>query len=592
MTRKHKILIVDDDPAVLDAYRRILSAPAGDDELAKARAALFDDEPAAPKLNVFAPEVVLVDQGQAAIDAVASATASGGFAMAFVDMRMPPGLDGFATIDRLWTLDSDLQVVIASAYSDVPWGEISERFGFTDRLLFLKKPFDAIEARQMAWALCRKRELLRDARTRERHLEQRVAERTRELARATRVAQDAATARMQFLANMSHEIRTPLTAILGFADLLRDSACSEEDRRTHLQTIDRNSQHLLQLVNDVLDLSKLEAKQLLLDHAPADPRTLVLDVVALLRPLAAQKNIGLTIEANGPLPTMLRTDGTRVRQILLNLLGNAIKFTERGSVTVRVGAATVDDARVLHFDVVDTGIGIAAERLPMLFEPFMQADSSTSRRFGGTGLGLSISRRLAVLLGGVVDVVSAPDAGSTFTLRLPAGESAIGEWTPWQPGAAAVNEAEGTASGRGAAAKTRLAGRILLAEDGADNQRLLTTILRRAGAEVHSASDGQQAVAAATQSQAAGKPFDLILMDIQMPVLDGYLATRQLRDLGWRGPIVALTAHAMEGDRDRCLAEGCDGYETKPVRVDHLLATCARFLGPATPGPAGPTEPR
>jgi signal transduction histidine kinase len=579
--RAPRILVVDDDPAVLDAYRRILLAPPAD-RLGAARSALFGEPKAESPVLAFAPDVVVVDQGQAAIDAVASATATGGFAMAFVDMRMPPGLDGFTTIERLWTLDSDLQVVIASAYTDVPWGEISARFGFTDRLLFLKKPFDAVEARQMAWALCKKRELLREARQRERSLELRVAERTRELARATRVAQDAAESRLQFLANMSHEIRTPLTAILGFAEMLRDPACGESDRRLHVETIDRNSQHLLQLVNDVLDLSKLEAKQLLVDEQPADLEGVVRDVVAFLQPVAHGKGLGLVVEAIGELPSLLRTDGGRVRQILLNLVGNAIKFTTQGSVTVRVAMADVAMAPWFTIAVVDTGIGIAADRLPNLFEPFVQADSSTSRRFGGTGLGLSISRRLANVLGGNVAVVSESGNGSTFTLALPAGERVVGPLVAWL-GARSKGPVAPPVAPR------RLRGRVLVAEDGADNQKLLSTILRRAGAEVVLAGDGAQAVRAARDSAAAGTPFDLILMDIQMPVLDGYSATRQLRAEGWRGPIVALTAHAMEGDRDRCLAEGCDGYETKPVRSDRLLATCDRWLtGGAQPDAATP----
>ena len=566
--RPPRILIVDDDPAVLDSYQRILAPQAHGGALAAARAALFDTATAG---DAFRPELTLVSQGEAAIEAVALATAHGGFTMAFLDMRMPPGIDGLTTVERLWQIDSDLQVVIASAYADVPWEAMAARFGSTDRLIFLKKPFDTVEARQLACALCRKRELLRDARNREIVLEQHVAERTQELIKALRIARDAAASRMQFLANMSHEIRTPLTAILGFAEMLREPGTSEADRAEQLAILERNSQNLLRLVNDVLDLSKLEAKQLLLEAAPMYLPELVAELLQLMRPQAKEKGLELAVELVGPCPEALVTDRLRVRQILLNLLGNAIKFTGSGSVVLRVGAQPLPSGPGLAFAVCDTGIGIPAERLPALFEPFVQADASTSRRFGGTGLGLSISRRLAELLGGTVAVVSEPGRGSTFTLVLPAGERAVG--SPLQ----SLQELAPLATRKPVVGpRPRLQGRILIAEDGADNQRLLSTILTRAGAEVVLVGNGEAAVAAALQSQADGAPFPLILMDMQMPVLDGYTATRQLRAQGWQAPIVALTAHAMEGDRERCLAEGCDGYETKPVRAERLIEVCRR----------------
>ncbi len=585
--RPPRILVVDDDPAVLAAYRSMLLPLSVDADLVAARAALFGDE---PTTATFVPELMLVDHGQAAIDAVAGATASGGFAMAFVDMRMPPGIDGIQTVEHLWTLDTDLQVVIASAYTDVPWLEIATRFGSTDRLLFLKKPFDAVEVRQMAVALCKKRQLLRASCSRERQLEQHVAARTQELAKALRLAEAAASSRLQFLANMSHEIRTPLTAILGFAEMLRQPSCGDVERSEHLAIIDRNSNHLLQLVNDVLDLSKLEAKQLLLEPVPTDVPALLAEIVSMMRPKAIEKGLQLGLDLNGMCPTLLVTDGTRVRQILFNLLGNAIKFTAHGTVRVGVGVKEHADGQRLEFEVKDSGIGIAADRVGALFEPFVQADASTSRRFGGTGLGLSICRRLATLLKGSVAVTSESGRGSAFTLSLPAGDLARGPWL--RSFAQAVREPV-VATTRSDAGP-RLRGRILLAEDGVDNQRLLTTILRRAGADVVTAANGEEAVALVQQAGAMQQPFDLVLMDMQMPVMDGYSATRRLRALGNAVPIIALTAHAMDGDRERCLAEGCDGYETKPVRADRLVTTCQRFLGaikPSSPGDDSAAKP-
>ncbi len=580
--RVPRILVVDDDPAVREAYRRILEAPPTDVVLDAARAALFDE---VQTEQVFAPEVTLVDQGEAAVEAVAAAATEDPFLMAFVDMRMPPGIDGVETVDRLWKLDPELQIVIASAYSDVPWSSIADRFGLTDRLLFLKKPFDVVEARQLATALCRKRELMMGSRMREKELERRVGVRTKELAQALFQSEEASRARMQFLANMSHEIRTPLTAILGFVEMMRDPGCNQQDRIEHLAIVDRNSHHLLQLVNDVLDLSKLDAGQLLVDTELADLPQLLEEVVASMRPQALAKKLELAIESTGPCPAQLKTDGRRVRQILINLVGNAIKFTAAGRVVLRVGVPAPGDTSVVQIAVVDTGIGIPKDRQLSLFEPFVQADTSTSRQFGGTGLGLSISRRLARLLGGDVLVVSNPGAGSTFTLTLPAGTRVVGAWLPtW----AAKGSDRATPR---SSLKNRLRGRILLVEDGLDNQRLVSTILRRAGAEVALAVDGRKAIDEVQRSIAEGRPFDLVLMDMQMPVMDGYSATQRLRELGWSRPIVALTAHAMAGDRERCLTGGCDGYETKPLDAERLIATCERF-GAAVNTTAVPSPPK
>ncbi len=573
-SRKPRILVVDDDPAMLATFRAMLRAVA----VAAPRAAADDMGP-----PPFEPDLTLAADAQQAIDAVAAATALGGFAMAFVDIHMPPGPDGFATIERLWSLDADLQVVLVSGNAEQYGAELPSRFGGTDRLLVLKKPFEAVEVRQLAAALCRKRELLRESRRRQRQLELHVAERTQELHAALQSTRAAARARMQFLANMSHEIRTPLTAILGFAELMRSPGSSESDRQQHLEVLERNSNHLLQLVNDVLDLNKLEANQLLVEFAPVDLPAQLDEVVVTMRPRAAEKGLRLDLRYRVPCPRTLHTDGMRMRQILLNLVGNAVKFTSAGEVAVELDVARDEDGEAcLAIHVVDTGIGVPPERQSSLFEPFVQADASTSRRFGGTGLGLSISRQLARCLGGDVVMQSEPGQGSRFTLLLPAGVRAAG------PLLATPEEARAPVEPRSRRAEApRLRGRVLLVEDSLDNRRLLTVILRRAGVEVAVAGNGVEALDAVAKAEADATPFDLVLMDMQMPVMDGYTATRHLRQRGWKGPIVALTAHSMEGDRELCLAEGCDGYETKPVRADRLVATCARFLATQ----AAPDEP-
>jgi two-component system, sensor histidine kinase and response regulator len=574
MRPRPHILVVDDDPAVRRAYRRILQSEASESSLADARAAIFDDQPAAPR---FTPELTVVNSGEQAIAAVREARAAArSFSMAFIDMRMPPGMDGIETTLALWEQDPDLQVVIASAYSDTPWSEMVARLGNTDRLVFLNKPFDPIEALQLATALSEKRNLLLDAQLRELELERRVEERTRELSVALLAAEQASRAKLDFLANMSHEIRTPLTAILGFGELLGDRLLSDSERQEQAAIVERNGRHLLALVNDVLDLSKLEARQLLLEMAPVDALELVREAVGMLHATANAKSLRLEFSASGLLPESIRSDATRLRQILLNLIGNALKFTERGEVRVLLSCEQAGDAAsALVIQVADTGIGIPRDRLPLLFQPFVQADASMTRRFCGTGLGLSISRQLARLMGGDLTVASQEGEGSKFTLRLPVGD--LSGVAMIEPGQHPVRRVHAAAKGEGST-YAQLRGRVLLAEDGLDNQRLLRLILQRAGAEVVLAADGQAALDLVQHSVVEGSPFDLILMDMQMPIMDGYTATRKLRESGWSRPIVALTAHAMDGDRERCLAVGCDGYETKPVRAKRLIDVVSQFL--------------
>ena len=573
MESRPHILIVDDDPAVRDAYCRMLQSQPQPSDVMAARAAIFDDEPVCIR---FLSELTIVDSGDAAVVAAQAARLAGkAFSMAFVDMRMPPGMDGVDTTLALWRVDPDLQVVIASAYSDTPWGDVMARLGNTDRLVLLNKPFDPIEAIQLAAALSKKRELLLDQRRREQELEQRVLDRTRELSVALLAAEQAAKAKLDFLANMSHEIRTPLTAILGFTELQRDRLVTDRERREQAAIVERNGRHLLALVNDVLDLSKLEAGQLLLEQAPVSPVDVVREVVGMMQSSARAKGLQLACCGSELVPERVVCDPTRLRQILLNLVGNAVKFTERGSVHIAIALRSpVDAGPTIVFEVRDTGIGIAEDCLPFLFQPFVQADTSMSRRFGGTGLGLSISRQLARLMGGDLTTVSEAGAGSTFTLMLPAGDlTGIAMIDPSLAPVVSCDMEQQRTSERG-----QVCGRVLLVEDGLDNQRLLKTILERAGAEVYTAADGQSALDLVGDSVTRGDPFDMILMDMQMPIMDGYTATRKLRESGWTRPIVALTAHAMDGDRERCLVVGCDDYQTKPVRASHLIEVVRHYL--------------
>jgi signal transduction histidine kinase/CheY-like chemotaxis protein len=397
-----------------------------------------------------------------------------------------------------------------------------------------------------------------------------MREQVRDLRQAKEEAQQASASKSQFLANMSHEIRTPMTAILGYADLLDDTQLPQAQRESFVQTLQRNGRHLLKLINDILDLSKIEANKVVLEQVGCSPGQLISECAGAIRSAAEEKGVGFSVEIRSALPERFYTDPTRVRQILTNLLGNALKFTNAGEIRLLVRVEPVAAESWIVFEVIDTGIGLTPEQLERLFQPFTQADSTTTRKFGGTGLGLAISRRLAQLLGGDIGVTSAAGRGTTVIFRMPIHLAASGASSAAPP--VPVSPLALAAQGE------PLNGSILLAEDGPDNQVLIRHVLRRAGATVTVADNGRVAVEKTLEAVRAGTPFDLILMDMQMPELDGYDATRLLREKGIRTPIVALTANAMAGDREECLAAGCDDFATKPIDVRGLVETIRRNM--------------
>jgi len=385
------------------------------------------------------------------------------------------------------------------------------------------------------------------------------------------VAEAANLAKSEFLANMSHEIRTPMTAILGFSDLLLEDVRARHTSPEQIEavrTIRRNGEHLLAIINDILDLSRIEARKLCIESVSFSPRKLVDEVIALMRVRSEAKKLPLHVGYESDVPDMIESDPTRLRQILINLIGNAVKFTEMGEVRLAVRCVIKGREATMSFDVTDTGLGITPDQAKRLFQPFMQADSSMSRRFGGTGLGLAISKRLAEMLGGDVELIdSRQGRGSRFRLqvRCRVAQDTGPDVSPSKPVLAIV------------AAKAEQPGdqplkgyRILLAEDGPDNQRLIPHLLRKDGAQVMVAENGKIAAQKAMEALTMNEPYDVILMDMQMPILDGYQATALLRRQGYGGVIIALTAHAMEGDREKCIAVGCDDYSTKPVKRAEL----------------------
>lgn len=408
-------------------------------------------------------------------------------------------------------------------------------------------------------------------------LEERIRERTGELEKAMQGALVASQAKSEFLANMSHELRTPMNGLLGMLDLVLDGPVNGEDRE-NVEIAQRCAYSLLGLLNDILDLSKIEAGRMLLERVPFPVKKVVEECLMPHTSTAQQKGILLSYECAPEAAIRVAGDSLRLRQIVNNLVSNGIKFTEKGSVRVIQTVLRRTDGRVvLRIEVVDTGSGIPADKLALIFDKFTQADSSITRKHGGTGLGLAITKKLAELHGGTIRVESEVGKGSKFTMEIPYDE--IVEQAPVHVPKPVAAEASRSAH-------------LLLVEDNPVNQRVVLAMLRKKGYSIEVANNGQEALEMLEQAE---RSYDLILMDVQMPVLDGLEATRAIRrDSRWvRLPIVAMTAHAMTGDKERCLKAGMTAYLSKPVQAATLVSTIEKLLtGPVKAEPPKPAADR